>query len=104
MTVTRYPKRCFAKATVISVLPQQKVVKKSEWLYSPPISEERAKPAFMHASLIRKRFTLGDLLIFLRVNQEGMWEKIRMIYPKYLQNTRGRIRIQNDESKGWIKK
>ncbi|MCJ7433266.1 MAG: hypothetical protein MUO77_07225, partial [Anaerolineales bacterium] len=31
---------------------------------TPPVSEERSKFAFMHASLMRKRSTLGDLLIF----------------------------------------
>jgi glycerol-1-phosphate dehydrogenase [NAD(P)+] len=40
---------------------------------TPPISHERAKFAFMHASLIRKRFTLGDLLIFLDWDREGLW-------------------------------
>ena len=43
---------------------------------TPPVSEERARFAFMHASLMRKRFTLGDLLIFLNWDREVLWEEI----------------------------
>jgi glycerol-1-phosphate dehydrogenase [NAD(P)+] len=47
---------------------------------TPPVSEERARFAFMHASLMRKRFTLGDLLIFLNWDREKLWEEIgRMV-------------------------
>jgi glycerol-1-phosphate dehydrogenase [NAD(P)+] len=45
---------------------------------NPPVSEERAKFAFMHASLIRKRFTLGDLLIFLDWKRDALWNQIRL--------------------------
>jgi glycerol-1-phosphate dehydrogenase [NAD(P)+] len=43
---------------------------------TPPISKERVKFAFLHAPLIRKRFTLGDLLIFLNWDREQLWENI----------------------------
>jgi glycerol-1-phosphate dehydrogenase [NAD(P)+] len=43
---------------------------------NPPVSKERAKFAFMHASLIRKRFTLSDLLIFLNWDREKLWNNI----------------------------
>jgi len=55
---------------------------------TPPVSEERAKFAFMHASLMRKRFTLGDLLIFTGYNREGLWNNIwnRVIVRKLVKN------------------
>jgi glycerol-1-phosphate dehydrogenase [NAD(P)+] len=43
---------------------------------NPPIDEGRARFAFMHASLIRKRLTLGDLLIFTGWERESLWNKI----------------------------
>jgi glycerol-1-phosphate dehydrogenase [NAD(P)+] len=47
---------------------------------NPPVSEDRVKFAFMHASLIRKRFTLGDLLIFLDWEHDELWDQIRQSY------------------------
>jgi glycerol-1-phosphate dehydrogenase [NAD(P)+] len=47
---------------------------------TPPVSEERARFAFMHASLMRKRFTLGDLLIFQKWDREKLWEEIGRMY------------------------
>ncbi len=43
----------------------------------PPVSEERAKFAFMNAALIRKRLTLADLLIFLDWDRDSLWAQIR---------------------------
>ena len=40
---------------------------------TPPVSNERVKFSYLNASLIRKRFTLGDLLIFLNWNREALW-------------------------------
>jgi len=41
-----------------------------------PVNENEACFAFLHASLMRKRLTLGDLLIFTNWNRETLWEKI----------------------------
>jgi len=49
---------------------------------NPPVAGETARFAFLHASLIRKRFTLGDLLIFLRIDRDAMWKNILEVYPK----------------------
>jgi glycerol-1-phosphate dehydrogenase [NAD(P)+] len=46
------------------------------WQLSPPIGEKKARFAFMHASLMRKRLTLGDLLIFTRWDRESLWKQI----------------------------
>jgi glycerol-1-phosphate dehydrogenase [NAD(P)+] len=43
---------------------------------NPPVDEKAAHFAFMHASLMRKRLTLGDLLIFTGWNRETLWKKI----------------------------
>lgn len=43
---------------------------------NPPINEERARFAFMHASLMRKRLTLGDILIFSNWDRDALWETI----------------------------
>ena len=43
---------------------------------NPPIAEKRARFAFMHASLMRKRLTLGDLLIFTGWDRETLWNNI----------------------------
>ena len=45
----------------------------------PAMDAQRARFAFLHASLIRKRFTLGDLLIFLNWDRESLWKEIH--YP-----------------------
>jgi glycerol-1-phosphate dehydrogenase [NAD(P)+] len=42
----------------------------------PPIEEKRVRFAFMHASLMRKRLTLGDLLIFTGWDRETLWNAI----------------------------
>ena len=46
---------------------------------NPPINENEARFAFMHASLMRKRLTLGDLLIFINWDRETLWGKIRSL-------------------------
>ncbi|CAG0987137.1 glycerol-1-phosphate dehydrogenase [NAD(P)+] [Anaerolineales bacterium] len=43
---------------------------------NPPVDEKGARFAFMHASLMRKRLTLGDLLIFMNWDRETLWNKI----------------------------
>jgi len=43
---------------------------------TPPIDEKTARYAFMHASFMRKRMTLGDLLIFTGWDREALWDKI----------------------------
>jgi len=43
---------------------------------NPPINGKEARYAFMHASLMRKRVTLGDLLIFTGWDRESLWNKI----------------------------
>jgi glycerol-1-phosphate dehydrogenase [NAD(P)+] len=42
----------------------------------PPIDEKQARFAFLHASLMRKRLTLGDLLIFSGWDRESLWKEI----------------------------
>jgi glycerol-1-phosphate dehydrogenase [NAD(P)+] len=46
----------------------------------PGIREEEAHFAFMNASLMRKRLTLGDILIFTGWNREKIWEDIWQKY------------------------
>ena len=46
----------------------------------PAITEEQAHFAFMNASLMRKRLTLGDLLIFTRWDRENLWKEIWKLY------------------------
>jgi glycerol-1-phosphate dehydrogenase [NAD(P)+] len=43
---------------------------------NPPVNEKEARFAFLHAPLIRKRLTLGDLLIFVNWDREILWKKI----------------------------
>ena len=43
---------------------------------NPPVDEKRSRYAFMYASLMRKRLTLGDLLIFTGWDRETLWNKI----------------------------
>jgi glycerol-1-phosphate dehydrogenase [NAD(P)+] len=43
---------------------------------NPPVKENEARFAFMHASLMRKRLTLGDLLIFTGWDRETLWDRI----------------------------
>jgi len=42
----------------------------------PPTSEEYLRFAFINASFIRARFTLGDLLIFTNWDMESLWTRI----------------------------
>jgi len=46
----------------------------------PAISEEEAHFAFMNASLMRKRLTLGDLLIFTEWDRESIWNDVWQLY------------------------
>jgi glycerol-1-phosphate dehydrogenase [NAD(P)+] len=46
----------------------------------PAIDEKQAHFAFMNASLMRKRLTLGDLLIFTQWNRESIWQDIWKMY------------------------
>lgn len=46
----------------------------------PPIEEKRARFAFLHASMMRKRLTLGDLLIFSRWDRGSLWKEIWVRY------------------------
>ncbi len=43
---------------------------------NPPMDEARVKFAFLNASLMRKRLTIGDLLIFTNWDREGLWQQI----------------------------
>jgi glycerol-1-phosphate dehydrogenase [NAD(P)+] len=43
---------------------------------TPPMDEERVKFAFMNASLMRKRLTVGDLLIFTGWDRERLWKQV----------------------------
>lgn len=43
---------------------------------APPADEETVRFAFMNAPLIRKRITLGDLLIFIKWDREKLWQQI----------------------------
>jgi len=47
----------------------------------PPVTQERARFAFLHAPLMRKRLTLGDLLLFTDWDRETLWEEIWELYP-----------------------
>jgi glycerol-1-phosphate dehydrogenase [NAD(P)+] len=47
---------------------------------TPPIHEKQAHFAFMNASLMRKRLTLGDLLIFTNWDRENLWKEIWKLY------------------------
>jgi glycerol-1-phosphate dehydrogenase [NAD(P)+] len=43
---------------------------------TPPIAEEETRFAFLHAPLIRRRLTLGDLLLFVNWDREGLWRRV----------------------------
>ena len=47
---------------------------------TPPMNEKQAGFAFMNASLMRKRLTLGDLLVFTDWDRESLWQEI---WPRY---------------------
>ncbi len=42
----------------------------------PEVQESAAHFAFMNASLMRKRMTIGDLFIFTNWNRETLWQQI----------------------------
>jgi glycerol-1-phosphate dehydrogenase [NAD(P)+] len=42
----------------------------------PPASEEQVRFAFMNAPLMRRRLTIGDLLIFLGWDRDALWNEI----------------------------
>jgi glycerol-1-phosphate dehydrogenase [NAD(P)+] len=44
----------------------------------PEVHEEAAHFAFMNASLMRKRMTIGDLFIFMNWDRETLWKQIWM--------------------------
>lgn len=41
-----------------------------------PVAEDQVRFAFLNAPLIRRRVTLGDLLIFLDWNREALWDHV----------------------------
>lgn len=41
----------------------------------PPFSEAEAKYAYLNAPLMRRRLTIGDLLIFLNLDREALWKQ-----------------------------
>jgi glycerol-1-phosphate dehydrogenase [NAD(P)+] len=61
--------------TLVEIL--QKVDAPLTWAeLIPPVEEARVKFAFLNAPLMRKRLTIGDLLIFTNWNREALWQKI----------------------------
>ncbi len=46
----------------------------------PAVTEKQARFAFLNASLMRKRFTLGDLLIFTGWDRQPLWQEIWRSY------------------------
>ena len=44
---------------------------------TPVPTETEVQFAFMNAPLIRHRFTLGDLFVFLHWDQETLWSQVR---------------------------
>jgi glycerol-1-phosphate dehydrogenase [NAD(P)+] len=42
----------------------------------PPVSEAQARFAFMNSPLMRKRLTLGDVLIYLNWDRESLWNEV----------------------------
>jgi glycerol-1-phosphate dehydrogenase [NAD(P)+] len=47
---------------------------------TPSIHEKQAHFAFMNASLMRKRLTLGDLLIFTNWDRANLWKELWKLY------------------------
>ena len=45
-------------------------------MLEPQVKESEARFAYMNASLMRKRMTIGDLFIFTGWNREALWQKI----------------------------
>lgn len=44
---------------------------------TPPATEAQVKFAFLNAPLMRKRFSIGDLLVWLDWDREALWQHIR---------------------------
>ena len=42
----------------------------------PPATEQQARFAFMNAPLMRKRLTIGDMLIFLGWDRDTLWQEL----------------------------
>lgn len=42
----------------------------------PPVAEDLVRFAFLNAPLIRRRVTLGDLLIFLDWDRAALWDHV----------------------------
>jgi glycerol-1-phosphate dehydrogenase [NAD(P)+] len=47
---------------------------------TPPPTESEVQFAFRSAPLIRHRFTLGDLFVFLNWDQETLWAQVNKIF------------------------
>lgn len=43
---------------------------------TPPIDETQVRFAFLHAPLIRRRLTLGDLMLFFGMGREVLWRQL----------------------------
>ncbi len=43
---------------------------------APPAAEAQVKFAFLNAPLMRKRLTLGDVLLFVNWDREALWEQV----------------------------
>jgi hypothetical protein len=43
---------------------------------TPPVPQEVVRFSFLHAPLIRRRLTLGDLFIFLGWDREALWDHV----------------------------
>ena len=54
----------------------------------PPVPEHAVRFAFLHAPLIRRRLTLGDLLIFLDWDREALWDHVRRESQKIIDMAR----------------
>ncbi len=42
---------------------------------NPPLTEDQARFAFLNSPLMRKRLTLGDMLIYLNWDRENLWKQ-----------------------------
>jgi glycerol-1-phosphate dehydrogenase [NAD(P)+] len=42
---------------------------------TPPMTEAQVRFAFLNAPLMRKRFSVGDLLVWLDMDREGLWRE-----------------------------
>jgi hypothetical protein len=43
---------------------------------APPPTESEVQFAFMNAPLIRHRFTLGDMFVFLNWDRQALWAQV----------------------------